>query len=112
MASVIAPEDCAYMITLAIAFMVVSAFLLLLGVFNNVLILHIIISNGQQMRTLPNIFIANMAVLGLFYLAIVNGGPLVAIGQVAFQVEIITDASVESYLFSIQVVSNSSQTFL
>ena len=97
--------DCDAVATIALAFVIVGAIILVVGLFNNVLLLHIILSNGQQTRTLPNIFIANMAVLDLFFLVIVNGGDILVFGQVAFQVKIFTNTFFKS-LFYLQMVSS------
>ena len=116
MYSDIDPDDCEFITMLSVGFVVVTFILLVFGLFNHVLLLHIIVAQRRKMRSLSTIYITNMAVLGLCFLAIFNGGNLVIFGQVAFQVKIITGAALESGLYLIQAVSynqspqNSSET--
>eukprot|EP00057_Strongylocentrotus_purpuratus_P009319 XP_011663793.1 PREDICTED: allatostatin-A receptor-like [Strongylocentrotus purpuratus] len=101
--AVVDPEDCDFMTTSSLVFVIVSIILIIWGLFNNILLLLIIFTNGRQMRTIPNIFIANMAFLGILFLVIVSGGNILLFGQIAFHAEIIRSESVSSALFFIQI---------
>ncbi|XP_041483179.1 QRFP-like peptide receptor [Lytechinus variegatus] len=93
-------EDCAFIGNVTLAFIVISIILIIFGLFNNILLVVIILSNGSKLRTIPNISIGHMAVLSILYLVIVSGGNLLTFGQIAFQFEL--SDSVVKVIFFIQ----------
>ncbi|XP_054771781.2 somatostatin receptor type 5-like [Lytechinus pictus] len=99
--TVVDHEDCAFIGNITLAFIVISIILIIFGLFSNILLVVIILSNGNKLRTIPNIYIGHMAVLSILYLVIVSGGNLLTFGQVTFQFEI--SDSVVKAIFFIQV---------
>nr|XP_054771208.1 C-C chemokine receptor type 8-like [Lytechinus pictus] len=111
--NMITPEDCDFLTTASMVFIILSIILLIWGLLNNIILLIIIFTNGRKMRTIPNMFIGNMAFLGILYLVIVSGGNLPLFAQMAFQVRIIKDSSIPTGFFFVQMfVATSSFTIL
>lgn len=105
MDTVIPDEDCEFLTTAALVFVIVSIVVIIFGIVINSWLLFILLSKHRKNRTVPDILIVNMSVLALLMFVVVAGSNAILFSQVAFQVKFSSNAKLDKAILYFQVVS-------
>lgn len=105
MDTVIPDEDCEFLTTAALVFVIVSIVVIIFGIVINSWLLFILLSKHRKNRTVPDILIVNMSVLAVLMFVVVAGSNAILFSQVAFQVKFSSNAKLDKAILYFQVVS-------
>ncbi|XP_011664994.2 allatostatin-A receptor-like [Strongylocentrotus purpuratus] len=101
--TVIPDEDCEFLTTAALVFVIVSIVVIIFGIVINSWLLFILLSKHRKNRTVPDILIVNMSVLAVLMFVVVAGSNAILFSQVAFQVKFTSNVKLDKAILYFQV---------